>query len=486
MHTSQTTHHRIFFANVTKPDYLEGLCLDLGFEKVSDTIYDLVLDEGHSMSVEGACRIAVKVAALGNAEGDPEDLQFMLGALARLLAERGYTPHSTTFDADVDLELLVDQDISCLELFDLLSALSYGYEVRGIYSQWAMNSSKAEFGAHAGGTRITMRDFSIPCQVYPNDAEGLIHLLAQHSPENIGDIYLMKLILPLIEMPGILNKTMELSVHAALARFLGGVPQIKLYHERPNAPVPDIGPDPLAREYTPPIAPALIAQTFASMQRQGIDPKDIEIKGVKFRDSKPLTPNDFRNFQPAPLSGIPVDLQFYLLWYGYSPLSYIRGELEIACDMEKISAQVQAIRESLECGDDSKIPPMGRFNEQYISSPKDPVLRPDDVLERGRSTMLSQTGFEQDAVPFDRGVLQDIHNEAAGMARSSQRDVIDRETHRPTSQSEPGIPSVMVLEKTGPDYSEVSSSRQSFAEPSPSPSPDNSPSSSDNSTSSFD
>lgn len=458
MHTSQTTHHRIFFANVTKPDYLEGLCLDLGFEKVSDTIYDFVLDEGHSMSVEGACRIAVKVASLGNEHGDAEDLQFMLGALARLLAEkRGYTPHSTTFDADVDLELLVDQDISCLELFDLLTALSYGYEVRGIYSQWAMISTKAEFGAHAGGTRITMRDFSIPCQVYPDHAEGLIYLLAQHRPENIGDIYIMKLILPLLEAPGILNKTMELSVHAALARFLGSMPQIKLYHERPNAPVPDIGPDPLARELTMPPHPGMVRKTAERLREQGFTARDLEIKGVQFRDSKPLTPNDFRNFQPAPLTGIPVDLQFYLLWYGYSPLSYIRGELELSCDMEKISAQVQAIRESLECGDDSKIPPMGRFNEQYISTPKDPAMRPDDVLERGRAVVEPQT-----------------HKPSEELTPIPQET-----THQRVEHTYGGVP----MEQTGRDYSQESSSHRHFS-PDPSPAPDNSSSSSYDSPSS--
>lgn len=224
MHTSQTTHHRIFFSNVTKPDYLEGLCIDLGMDKISDSIYDLVLDEGNSMSIENACHIAVRVAALGDTEMMRRSLQYLLGIMARLMAERSYTPHSTTFDADVDPDQLIDQDISCLELFDLLSALSHGYEVQGIYTQWAMSSTKADFGANAGGTRITMRDFSIPCQVLPGEAQDTISLFAKHQPENIGDIYVMKMLLPMIEMPGIINQTMSLSVQAALARHLHGDP----------------------------------------------------------------------------------------------------------------------------------------------------------------------------------------------------------------------------------------------------------------------
>jgi hypothetical protein len=454
MHTSQTTHHRIFFAKVTNPDYLEGLCLDLGLEKVSDTVYDLVLSEGNQLSVEGACRIAVRVAELGNSEGDPEDLLFMLGCIARLLADRGYTPHSTTFDADVDLETLVDQDISCLELFDLLSALSYGYEVRGIYSQWAMTSNKAQFGANAGGTRITMRDFSIPCQVYADDAEGLIHLFAQHRPENIGDIYLMKLILPLIEMPGILNKTMELSVHAALARHLGGVPLKPLEDIIPEH-LRSIGGDlsklKMKDEYTF-VAPAVL-------QKPRVAP----------------TLDDFRNFQPNKWqTRISVDQQFYLAWFAI-PLHPSGHCPELPEGYEKV---VEEIRDRLAAGEELDCPAIERFHnpippriECEIPTIM-PTMRPDDILDRGRSAMLSQTGFERDAKPLDPADLQDIHMRGVSLARSSQSE-----------HTYGGVP----MEKTGRDYTQETSSNRHFSpEPSPSPSPDSSPSSNDSSPTSFD
>lgn len=448
MHTSVTTHHRIFFANVTKPDYLEGLCMDLGLEKVSDTIYDLVLDEGTSMSVEGACRIAIKVAALGNEHGDAEDLQFMLGSLARLLAERGYTPHSTTFDADVDLELLVDQDISCLELFDLLSALSYGYEVRGIYSQWAMTSNKAQFGANAGGTRITMRDFSVPCSVYPDDAEGLIYLLAQHSPENIGDIYLMKLVLPLIEMPGILNKTMELSVHAALARHLGGVP-LKSVEEIVPEHLRVIGGDlsklKMKDEYTF-VAPAVLRKPRSAPTLEG-----------------------FRSFQPQPHSSMSEAQQFYVAWYAIQLMpSGHCPELPEGFELE-----VESIRARLAAGEEMDCPAIERFHNPIPVriECEIPTIMPrasDDILDRGRSAVLAQTGFEHDAKPLDPADLQDIHLRGVALARSSQSE-----------HTYGGVP----MEQTARDWTQEPSSNRHFS-PEPSPSPVSDTSSNDSSSSS--
>jgi len=454
MHTSVTTHHRIFFAKVTNPDYLEGLCLDLGLEKVSDTVYDLVLSEGNQLSVEGACRIAVKVAELGNSEGDPEDLLFMLGCIARLLIDRGYVPHSTTFEADVDLETLVDQDISCLELFDLLSALSYGYEVRGIYSQWAMTSNKAQFGANAGGTRITMRDFSIPCSVYPDDAEGLIYLFAQHRPENIGDIYLMKLILPLIEMPGILNKTMELSVHAALARFLGGVPL---------KPLEDIIPEHLRS----------IGSDLSKLKMK--DEYVFHSPAIIRKPRQAPTLDDFRNFQAqvSPYSRLSEAQQFYIAWFGIKLLP--SGHCpQLPADFE---LQVDNIRAHLAAGHEIECPAIHKFHnpDPIRIECEIPTIMPrasDDILDRGRSAMLSQTGFERDAKPLDPADLQDIHMRGVSLARSSQSE-----------HTYGGVP----MEQTGRDYTQETSSNRHFSpEPSPSPSPDSSPSSNDSSPTSFD
>lgn len=438
MHTSQTTHHRIFFANVTKPDYLEGLCMDLGLEKVSDTIYDLVLNEGTQLSVEGACRIAVRVAELGNEHGDAEDLQFMLGCMARLLAERGYTPHSTTFDADADLELLVDQDISCLELFDLLSALSYGYEVRGIYSQWAMTSNKAQFGANAGGTRITMRDFSIPCQVYPDDAEGLVHLLAQHRPENIGDIYIMKLIMPLIEMPGILNKTMELAVHAALARFLGGVPMRR---------IPD------RKSITQDNKPTLKAPTL----------------------------DDFRQFTPNVFLGWPTNVQFYAFWMGYSLSDMNNGRCPIL--PADLNERVTEIRDRLASGEDLHCPAIHQYEQRQLrkvdplageySMPVDqPNLAETLARMEGRDFINPHM-----AVPFGGAVMDATRAIVEGRQQVSmapEENVIDRDTHQVIGRGlrnpiETHTFMGVQMEQTARDYSQESSSRFSGGDSSPAP-----------------
>ncbi|MNB61081.1 hypothetical protein D3C76_237070 [compost metagenome] len=450
MHTSQTTHHRIFFANVTKPDYLEGLCRDLGLEKISDSIYDLALHEGNQLSVEGACRIATEVAKLGNEHGDAEDLQFMLGCMARLLAERGYTPHSTTFDADVDLELLVDQDISCLELFDLLSALSYGYEVRGIYTQWAMTSNKAAFGANAGGTRITMRDFSVPCSVYPNDAEGLIHLLAQHRPENIGDIFIMKLILPLIEMPGILNKTMELAVQSALMRSFGGMPGRRI---------------PLRKGTTQDNKPA---------------PK------------KP-TLEDFRQFTPNVMLGWPSNVQFYAFWMGYSLSDMNNGRCPVL--PADLNERVTEIRDRLASGEDLDCPAIHQYEQRQLRKVDPlageytmPVDQPNlaETLARmeGRDTFNPHSG-----TPFGGAVMDATRAIVEGRQQANMAEnVIDRDTHKPIGRglTHPVDTHVFMgvqMEQTGRDYSLDSISRHQVHHDTPAQSQSDNTSSSSNDSS---
>lgn len=467
MHTSQTTHHRIFFTDVTKPDYLEGLCKDLSFEKIDDTTYDLVLEEGTQLTVEEACRVAVNVAALGNPAGDPEDLLFMLGCIARLLADRGYVPHSTTFEADVDLETLSGVDISCLELFDLLSALSYGYKVKGIYTQWAMVSNKAEFGANAGGTRITMRSFSIPCQVYPDRAESLIDLLAKHKDTEIGDVFAMEFILPLLEKPMILTKEMELSIQASLHRFFGGLPQAGLED----------------------IVPVHLASIDRDLRKLTMKPEyQFQSPPVLRKPRQAPTLDDFRNFQAEvrPYSQLSEAQQFYIAWFGVKLLP--SGHCpELPADFE---LQVDNIRAHLAAGHDIECPAIHKFHhpdpiriECEIPTIMPRAPEPDeieDVLSRGRDVIdrdthrpinrqLIQTGFERDAKPLDPADLQDIHLRGVSLARSSQQ----------SEHTYGGVP----MEKTGVDYSEVSTGRTSFSSPDPSPSPVSDSTSSDTTSS---
>lgn len=466
MHTSQTTHHRIFFANVTKPDYLEGLCKDLGFEKVDDTTYDLVLQEGSQLTVEEACRVAVGVAALGNPNGDAQDLLFMLGCIARLLMERGYLPHSSTFEADVDLETLDGVDISCLELFDLLSALSYGYEVKGIYTQWAMTSNRAVFGGNAGGTRITMRSFSIPCQVYPDRAEHLIDLLAKHKDSEIGDVFAMEFILPLIEKPMILTKEMELSIQASLHRFFGGLPKAGLEE----------------------IVPERLRTIGESLSKLTMKPEyQFQSPAVLRKPRQAPTLDDFRNFQAQvpPYTRFSEAQQFYIAWFGVQLLP--SGHCpQLPADFE---LQVDNIRAHLAAGHDIECPAIHKFHnpDPIRIECEIPTIMPrapeageiEDVLGRGRDVVdrdthrpinrqLVQTGFEHDAKPLDTADLQDIHLRGVSLARSSQQ----------ADHTYGGVP----MEQTGKDWSQESSSR--FSSPDPSPSPTSDSSSNDTSSSS--
>lgn len=453
MHTSQTTHHRIFFTDVTKPDYLEGLCKDLGFEKIDDTTYDLVLEEGTQLTVEEACRVAVNVAALGNPAGDPEDLLFMLGCIARLLADRGYVPHSTTFEADVDLETLSGVDISCLELFDLLSALSYGYKVKGIYTQWAMTSNKAQFGANAGGTRITMRSFSIPCQVYPDRAESLIDLLAKHKDTEIGDVFAMEFILPLLEKPMILTKEMELSIQASLHRFFGGLPQAGLED----------------------IVPVHLASISRNLGKLTMKPEyTFKSPAVVVKPREAPTLDYFRDFKGSSYKTTPLVEQFYNEWFAV-PMHPSGHYPPLPVDFKEVVADIQA---RLAAGEELDCPAIHRFHNPIPIriECEIPTIMPrapepgeiEDVLSRGRDVIdrdthrpinrqLIQTGFERDAKPLDQADLQDIHLRGVSLARSSQQ----------SEHTYGGVP----MEKTGVDYSEVSTGRTSFSSPDPSPSP---------------
>lgn len=439
MHTTQTHHHRIFFANVSNPDYLEGLCKDLGLTKVSDTIYDLALEEGTQLTVEEAVRVAIPVANLGGVDDrDSADLLSMLGCLSRLLQERGHLPHSSTFEADVDLQTLEGQDISCLELYDLLSAVAYGYEVKGIYTQWAMSSNKAEFGANAGGTRITMRSFSVPCQAYPDRAESVIDLLAKHKDTEIGDVFAMEFVLPLIDNPAILTKEMVLAVQASLHRFFGGsLPAINPWFVgRDQVATSPRAEDPLAGEYTPPITPGHINQALGQMRRQGMNPIDIEIKGVQMKGStrKPPTLSDFRNFKGNMFTGWTDSQLFFLLWMGHSPHTD-KLQQEGFCFPKDYEQTVTEIRDRLASGEDLVCPAIEKYNERAARFDQH-AFRGGDILDRGRSVVEPQT-----------------HKPSEELTPIPQNHTSHQVDH-----TFGGVP----MEQTGRDWSQESSSNRHF------------------------
>jgi hypothetical protein len=283
----------------------------------------------------------------------------------------------------------------------------------------------------------------------------------------------------------ILTKEMELSIQASLHRFFGGLPHAGMEDIIPphlasiDRQLQQLGgrdkPDPLAREYTPEIAPALIAQTLASMQRQGINPNDIQIKGVNLRNSRvpqqPPTLDTFRNFKPVQGAGVSDDVQFYLAWYGFSLMDFNNGHGPEIPDCSAVTDAVAEIREKLAQGDILDIPAIAKYQQELEKERQggfdQDVFEPGSLIQpqaqkpseeqvhipadQNHGRMLNQTGFEKDAVPLDREIIRDMHVQAGAMARSSQQ----------VEHTYGGVP----MEKTGVDYSEVSTGRSSFSGP---------------------
>ncbi|MNK69190.1 hypothetical protein D3C87_885700 [compost metagenome] len=286
--------------------------------------------------------------------------------------------------------------------------------------------------------------------MYPNDAEGLIHLLAQHRPENIGDIFIMKLILPLIEMPGILNKTMELAVQSALMRSFGGMPGRRI---------------PLRKGTTQDNKPA---------------PK------------KP-TLEDFRQFTPNVMLGWPSNVQFYAFWMGYSLSDMNNGRCPVL--PADLNERVTEIRDRLASGEDLDCPAIHQYEQRQLRKVDPlageytmPVDQPNlaETLARmeGRDTFNPHSG-----TPFGGAVMDATRAIVEGRQQANMAEnVIDRDTHKPIGRglTHPVDTHVFMgvqMEQTGRDYSLDSISRHQVHHDTPAQSQSDNTSSSSNDSS---
>lgn len=221
MHTTQTTHHRIFFSNITNAELLSDLADILGMESTEDpNVWDLVQSEGESTIVCDALSDTFPERLLPVGCRDAYDMVFdeLVTAFRAMAVEEAITPISRLFDVERYASGVNDTDIDCDELFDLLSVLgSTHFVVDGIFSQWAMHSDKDQFGAHAGGSQITTKHFCSPCRIAPDQAETIIRSMVKHHPIGMGDYYIKNIIAPI--MDSIQSDELKESVSAAFRRW---------------------------------------------------------------------------------------------------------------------------------------------------------------------------------------------------------------------------------------------------------------------------
>ncbi|MNZ86460.1 hypothetical protein D3C78_1052800 [compost metagenome] len=265
-------------------------------------------------------------------------------------------------------------DISCMELMDLLMALAGNhYVVQGIYTQWAMHSDKAQFGAHAGGARITTRHFSVPCLTPPDRAETVIKTLAKHKPHEVGDYFVNEFINPILDC--VPEGPMKAAVERSQRRFMG-VHRAAVSEEF------------LASIETPPMwngvpmeqtgkdwsqVPSARSHQFGRMVPNGAAPVDHQIRSTLKRDL-----DYFRNWSAKGMLffGVPDDQEdalFYIDWFGLSFLEWMRGEIQLPHDY---AITVKDVRDRLAQGEELSIPPRDRarpahdiFNPDHHGEP---------------------------------------------------------------------------------------------------------------------
>lgn len=185
MHTTQTTHNRIYFSNVTDQSALDYLVETFFMHQEENEIYDLIQEEGSTCLVGLVLREASLLESIGIPVTDPDDLSLV--DIATLYSnkanEYGVDLISSLFNTDdYRDDDHCEREISPDELYDLFRVLGHSrFTVDGIYSQWAVSSDKAQFGAHAGGTLVTARNFSVPALLSPELAEEAIRGLANAS-----------------------------------------------------------------------------------------------------------------------------------------------------------------------------------------------------------------------------------------------------------------------------------------------------------------
>lgn len=223
MHTTQTTHHRIFFSNVTNRNLLNDIADILGMETTADeNVFDLIQSEGESTIVCDALSDTLPERLITAGYQDAYEMPFaeVVSAFKQLAINDGVQLVSRLFEVERYETGVTDTDLDCDELYDLLNVLgTTHFKVDGIYTQWAMHSDKNQFGAHAGGTAITTQHFSVPASVYPERAETVIRTLAKHSPDEMGDYFVNEFINPILDR--VQQDPLRRSIEAALMRFMG-------------------------------------------------------------------------------------------------------------------------------------------------------------------------------------------------------------------------------------------------------------------------
>lgn len=217
MHTSSVSYHRIVFNNVTDYPSLHELSIVLGLEATNHPdIFDLVQNEGYSLTPKGA--IEAIGEAYGLNDGDEDTFTAVLSELQRKAEEIGYQPFTRVFDESYH-NPAIETDINDDELYDLLTVMAGQYfSVECITTQWSMFSNKTVAGAHTGGSRITTRNFSIPVVMGCDEMESNLNALAKHEPHEVGDYYVNTFVRPLVGEYAIKDGSFRKSVARALIR----------------------------------------------------------------------------------------------------------------------------------------------------------------------------------------------------------------------------------------------------------------------------
>ncbi|MNI44259.1 hypothetical protein D3C76_112720 [compost metagenome] len=224
MHTSQSTHHRIFAVSHGTDvllDVMAGICADITEDRKA---FDFTIEEGDDCTLDTLIRDMFPARLLPSIGADNPwnaDIADLAEKLGELCAEEGYVPQTEMFTRKFyENGVNATCDIDCIQLMDLLMALSGNhYTITGIYTQWAMHSNKLAFGAHAGGTRITTRHFSVPCFTLPERAETVIETLAKHKLCEVGDYFVLEFLNPILD--NVPAGPMHTSVERALIRASG-------------------------------------------------------------------------------------------------------------------------------------------------------------------------------------------------------------------------------------------------------------------------
>lgn len=230
----QTTHHRIVCVNLDNSnvlhDVMRSLCAD---STEVPTVYDLVIDDRDDFSLDTVIRDMFPVCLLPEDEDTPwfVPIAELATKLGEECARSGYIPQTKLFLPEFWESSNGSEDIDHMQLFDLLMALAGDhYKVIGIYSQWTapmfqvMDMSKGEEHAKleepiAGGRRITMPNFSVPCFTHPDRAETVIRTLAKHEPSQVGDYFVNEFVNPILDC--VPEGPMSAAVESALMRFVG-------------------------------------------------------------------------------------------------------------------------------------------------------------------------------------------------------------------------------------------------------------------------